>query len=164
MQSAEADEKIDLQLDPSRKALAKAAAREPFLKLLRELVQTYQAFIAYDEDHMRTLGLTQPQYDVIATLGNTSGMTMNVLAEKTLVTKGTLTGIVDRLEKKGLVRREVPPADRRCFMIVLTEAGEQLFESVFPDHTAYLKDRFDRLTPEEIQEISTHLKRLREIF
>lgn len=155
-------------IDPSqlsdRPAATRIAAKEPFMPLMREFVRAYQAFTVYDEEHIRQLNLTCPQFDVIATLGNTAGMTMHQLAEKTLVTKGTLTGIVDRLEKKGLVRREVPPEDRRCFMIVLTDEGERIFEEVFPAHIAYLKQRFSRLSEQESQEILSALQRLREIF
>ena len=142
----------------------KRAEKEPFMSMLRELAQTYQAFCAYDEPHIRELGLTPPQFDVIATLGNTSGMFMNQLAEKTLVTKGTLTGIIDRLEQKGLVRREVPPENRRCFLVVLTPEGERVFEDVFPAHISYLKERFGQLTEYELTHIKSALQRLREIL
>jgi len=134
------------------------------LGVVRELVRAYQAFSAYSEDHVRELELTGPQFEVICTLGNTSGMMMGQLAEKTLVTKGTLTGIVDRLEQKGLVRREVPPDNRRCFISVLTSEGEQVFEKVFPAHIDYLKERFGQLSQEEMEQMQTALKRLREIF
>lgn len=140
------------------------AAKEPFLGVLRELARTYQAFSSFDEDYIRHLGLTVPQYDVICTLGNTSGMMMGQLAEKTLVTKGTLTGIVDRLEKKGLVRREVPPENRRCFIIVLTAEGERVFEEVFPTHINYLKQRFSHLSAEQLQQMQTSLQQLRSVF
>ncbi|MFS8815998.1 MarR family transcriptional regulator, 2-MHQ and catechol-resistance regulon repressor [Thermostichus sp. MS-CIW-21] len=140
------------------------AAREPFLGLLRDLARAYQAFENYAGAHIRQMGLTAPQFDVLVTLGNTPGLTMNVLAQKTLVTKGTLTGIVDRLEQKGLVRREVPPENRRCFKIVLTEEGEKLFEQVFPAHVAYLKERFQKLDPEEMAQIQACLKKLQSIF
>jgi MarR family 2-MHQ and catechol resistance regulon transcriptional repressor len=156
---AQIDSKPSPQPTPSQKA-----AKEPCLAVLRELVRTYQAFSSFDDEHIRKLGLTVPQYDVIATLGNTSGMMMGQLAEKTLVTKGTLTGIVDRLEQKGLVQREVPPENRRCFMIVLTEAGEKLFEEIFPAHINRLKKRFERFDDAEIQQFQTSLQRLREIF
>lgn len=154
------------QIKPSDEGLtpSQKAAKEPALTLLRELVRTYQAFYAYDEAHVRQLGLTLPQFDVIATLGNTSGMMMSQLAEKTLVTKGTLTGIVDRLEQKGLVRREVPPENRRCFIIVLTSKGQQLFEEIFPEHIDYLKQRLSALSVEEIEQIRTALKQLRKVF
>jgi DNA-binding MarR family transcriptional regulator len=140
------------------------AVKEPFLVLVRELVRTYQAFSAYSEENIRELGLTAPQFDVICTLGNTPGMMMGQLAEKTLVTKGTLTGIIDRLEQKGLVRREVPPENRRCFIIVLTPEGERVFETVFPAHIDYLKERLGQLSNDEIQQIQSSLERLRNFF
>jgi len=154
---------VEIQQSESLTA-AQKAAKEPFLAVLRELARTYQAFTSYDEEHIRQLGLTVPQFDVIATLGNTPGMTMGQIAEKTLSTKGTLTGIVDRLERKGLVRREVPPENRRCFVIVLTPEGMRVFESVFPLHIAYLKERFDRLEPHQLKAIETSLKQLRDLF
>jgi hypothetical protein len=67
---------------------AKVAATEPFMAVVRELVRAYQAFRSYDDAHVRQLGLTPSQFDVISTLGNTPGMTLNKLAEKTLTTKG----------------------------------------------------------------------------
>jgi MarR family transcriptional regulator, 2-MHQ and catechol-resistance regulon repressor len=138
--------------------------QETVLAMVRDLVRTYQAFYTCDEAHIRNLGLTVPQFDVLCTLGNTSGMMMSQIAEKTLVTKGTLTGIIDRLEQKGLVRREVPPENRRCFIIVLTPAGESLFASVFPKHIAFLEERFAPLAEEEMKEIQTALKKLRDFF
>jgi len=140
------------------------AVQEPFLSLVRQLVRSYQAFEQISHSHIRQLGLTAAQFDVLATLGHTEGMTMNILAEKTLVTKGTLTGIVDRLEVKGLVQRFVPPEDRRCFTIRLTEAGERLFQATFPVHIAYLKGFFDQLSPSEQQAIQGSLARLAEVL
>ncbi|HEY9644274.1 MAG TPA: MarR family transcriptional regulator [Coleofasciculaceae cyanobacterium] len=140
------------------------AAQQPFLKTMRELARTYGAFAAYSENHVRQLGLTPCQFDVIATLGNTAGMSMRELAEKTLVTKGTLTGIIDRLEDKELVRREVPEDNRRSFIIVLTPKGEEVFEEVFPVHIDYLKERFDRLDSRDLEELRLLLKKLREAF
>jgi MarR family transcriptional regulator, 2-MHQ and catechol-resistance regulon repressor len=142
----------------------KTASQQPFLPVMKALAKTYQTFCAHDELHIRQFDLTVPQFDVIATLGNTDGMLMHELAEKTLVTKGTLTGIVDRLENKGLVRREVPPNNRRCFRVVLTETGDAVFRDVFPAHIAYLKTRFDHLNQAELDEIVTALNKLRRIF
>jgi MarR family transcriptional regulator, 2-MHQ and catechol-resistance regulon repressor len=131
---------------------------------MRSLATTYQTFYSHDDKHVRSLGLTLPQFDVIVTLGNTDGMLMNELADRTLVTKGTLTGIVDRLEQKGYVRREIPPNNRRCFRVVLTSSGEELFQYVFPEHIGYLKDRFDQLNGEELETIKAALDKLRSIF
>lgn len=143
---------------------SQAAARADFLPTVRELAQAYQAFNAYADRHIRDTGLTPAQFDVIATLGNTNGMTMGEVAERTLVTKGTLTGIIDRLEQKNLVRREVPPDNRRCFTLVLTPEGEEMFEQVFPSQIAYLQERFDKLDKAELEQLRLLLKKVRELF
>lgn len=109
-----------------------------FLPTLQALVQCYQAFEAYSAADIRAMGLTPPQFDVIATLGNTRGMTATELGEKTLITKGTLTGVVDRLAERGWVERVAHDSDRRCQIVRLTKAGETLFARVFPKHMAHL--------------------------
>lgn len=80
------------------------------LPVIRELVRAFQAFEQYSARHVRELGLTPPQFDVIATLGNTPGMSCKELSEKTLITKGTLTGVIDRLDRKR--RSDAPGAAR----------------------------------------------------
>jgi DNA-binding MarR family transcriptional regulator len=113
-----------------------------FLPTVQALVQCYQAFEAYSAAHIRALGLTPPQFDVIATLGNTPGMTATELGEKTLITKGTLTGVVDRLADRGWVERAAHGSDRRCQIVRLTKSGEALFAKVFPAHMAHVAAGF----------------------
>ncbi len=135
------------------------------MKVLRPLVETYFAFIRRDEPHVRSLGLTPSQFDVIATLGETEGMTCKELSEKTLVTKGTLTGVLDRLEKKGLIERMPSREDRRCTLIRLTPKGDARFREVFPAHIHHLKPFFERaLTTAEASKLSTLLLRLKDSF
>ncbi|CUA93587.1 MarR family winged helix-turn-helix transcriptional regulator [Thiomonas bhubaneswarensis] len=110
----------------------------PFLPLVRELVRTYQAFERVSAGHVRSMGLTPAQFDVVATLGNTQGMNPKQLGEKTLITKGTLTGVVDRLAEKGLVQRLPDPRDGRGQIVRLTAQGQALFETVFPAHVAHI--------------------------
>jgi DNA-binding MarR family transcriptional regulator len=143
---------------------SKQAAQEPYLALVRELVFTYQAFTKTGETHIRKLGLTPPQFDVIATLGNTKGFNFKELGEKTLITKGTLTGVIDRLEEKGLVQRQMDQHDRRMFQVVLTKQGEEIFEKVFPAQILHFRKQFQTLTSEEHEEILTALRKLKKIF
>lgn len=148
----------------SRSVEPELAIEEGFIPVMRELVRTYQAFSSYSDSHVRGLGVTPSQFDVIATLGGTKGMSMGELAAKTLVTKGTLTGIVDRLEKRGVVRREVPADNRRSFTVVLTPKGEELFEEIFPQHINYLKERFAQIETTELEILQILLKKLRILF
>jgi len=143
---------------------AKNAARQEFMPLMRELVRAYQAFSAFDSGLHRKHGLTASQADVIFTLGNTDGMTCGEIGERTLITKGTLTGVIDRLAAKGLVLRRAVSSDGRCTRIVLTPDGEALFESVFPVHVGELKARFDRMNRAEQATALQSLKSLRRVF
>ena len=143
---------------------AVAANREAFVPTMRELVRAYQAFTSYSDSHVRQLGLTPSQFDVIATLGGTNGMSMGDVAAKTLVTKGTLTGIIDRLEQKDLVRREVPEGNRRSFTVVLTPTGEDVYKEVFPAHIAHLRQRFEQLDQSELELLRVLLQKLRVVF
>lgn len=131
---------------------------------IRELVRAYQAFEASSAEHVRGLGLTPAQFDVIATLGNTPGMTPTQLTRKTLITKGTLTGVVDRLVVKGLVSRLAHEADGRSLLVTLTRKGERLFREVFPAHVAYIERFFGDYTAEDHAQIQAVLERLRNTF
>ena len=103
---------------------------DPYLKLVRPLVEAYLAFWRADSRHIRSLRLTPSQFDVIATLGDSAGMTCAELSAKTLVTKGTLTGVLDRLTAKGLIRRDAVKSDRRYTTIRLTPKGEAAVRQV----------------------------------
>jgi len=143
---------------------ARAAARADFLPLMRTLVGAYQAFECCAVAHIRELGLKPPEFDVLCTLGNTDGMTLKELGERTLIYKTTLTGVVDRLEAQGLVRRTPHRDDRRCTRAVLTEAGEALFERVFPAHVAHLEARFARLPADQRALAVGVLRRIQALF
>lgn len=142
----------------------KAAANESFLPLMRELARAYQAFAAYDALGYRDSDLTTAQADVVFTLGNTDGRTFKQIGERTLITKGTLTGVIDRLEQKGLVRRVTCIDDRRCVLVTLTAKGKRKFEKEFPRQIAYLKERFDRLSASDARAALRSLKNLQALF
>lgn len=135
-----------------------------FLPTLRELVRSNQAFERYSAAHVRELGLTPAQFDVIATLGNTPGMSCKELGEKTLITKGTLTGVLDRLAERRLIERCDDSGDARRTHIALTPTGEALFADVFPRHLAHLERAFSRLSASELKQLEQALAALRVAF
>lgn len=136
--------------------------REPFFPALRELARCYQAFESFSARHIRGLGLTPAQFDIVATLGNTEGMSFKELGEKTLITKGTLTGVVDRLASQDLVRRVACTTDGRSQIVQLTAKGDDLFRRVFPEHVAHLRKAFERIDAEQLALTETALRNLRE--
>ena len=135
-----------------------------FRSTLRELVHCYQAFEGYASAHICQQGLTISQFDILVTLGNGQSMTPKELVEKTLITKGTLTGVVDRLQLKGLVSRTPSTLDGRSQIITLTKKGQKLFEKVFPEHLTYMGQAFAHLQATEISHIGEVLSNLRYTF
>jgi len=101
---------------------------------------------------------------VLCTLGNTDGLTFKDLSERTLIYKTTLTSVVDRLEEKGLTHRKACSEDRRCIFVCLTDAGDALFQQVFPAHVDYLRQRMADLQPEQMRELLQSLETLRALL
>ena len=135
---------------------------DPYLKVLRPLVEAYQAIFQVGDRHIRSMGLTPPQFDVIAELGGTQGMTCAELSQSTLLAKASLTGILDRLEAKELIQRQVVHTDRRATNVRLTRKGENLYRKAFPAHANVMRPYFERaLTKQEIMLMQDMLRRLR---
>jgi MarR family transcriptional regulator, organic hydroperoxide resistance regulator len=133
---------------------------DTFPTVLRQLLRTHQAFLSYAASHVHKLDLTLPQFDVIITLGGTAGMPYKTLGEKTLITKGTLTGVINRLEDKGLIQRVASKTDGRSQIIRLTETGNALFERTFPEHLQFINRLFDDYSPEDVATLEADLVRL----
>ena len=92
-------------------------------------------------------------------------MTCSELSRRTLVTKGTLTGVLDRLMAKGLIRRDDVKDDRRRIRVRLTEKGDALFRKTFAAHIAFLRPYFERaLSQKDAETLSSLLLRLRDSF
>ena len=108
--------------------------------------------------------LTESQFDVIATLGNTEGMTCKELGEHTLITKGTLTGVLDRMEARQLIIRRTDAGDARRTHIALTRTGAAMFDEVFPAHMKHLQRAFGRLSESELKHLQQGLATLRLAF
>lgn len=135
------------------------------LKLVRPLVEAYLAFWRAGSRHIKSMRLTPSQFDVLVTLGDTQGMTCSELSAQTLVTKGTLTGVLDRLVSKGLVRRETIRGDRRATRVLLTAKGDALFRKTFTAHVAFLRPFFEQaLSAQEVEQVCLSLGRLRDSF
>jgi DNA-binding MarR family transcriptional regulator len=135
-----------------------------FMSLMKELASTYQAFEGYSTSHIKRLGLTTTQFDILATLGNQPPMTCSELGEKTLILKGTMTGVLERMEAKGLIEKIPNQADGRSYMIGLTKSGDKLFKKIFPEHLQYLEQAFSGLSKKEIEQAVKALREVKAVF
>jgi len=83
------------------------------------------------ESRIGIFDLTVAQFQVLRRLYDHNNLGTLQLAKETGLDTGTITGVVDRLEQKGLVRRERNTQDRRAVQVLLTPAGEELQEPLY---------------------------------
>jgi len=105
-------------------------------------------------------GVSLSQFDVLATLLHGEGITQQELAERLLVTKGNVVGLIDRVSAAGWVERRPDPEDRRANRLYLTEAGRNVVCGAFPGHAADVRKAFGRLTEAELRQMHELLERL----
>jgi DNA-binding MarR family transcriptional regulator len=82
--------------------------------------------------------LTPAQFDVLVQLHLAPDISQQMLADRLLVTKGNIVGLLDRLERADLVERRADPTDGRAHVISLTERGANLVARVIPEHEALI--------------------------
>jgi MarR family transcriptional regulator, 2-MHQ and catechol-resistance regulon repressor len=137
---------------------------ERYLRSIRLLAECLQGFERFSAEHIRRFDLTPSQFDIIATLGNTDGMTCKTLGEKTLITKGTMTGVLDRLDKKGLIERGKNLDDKRCQFVRLTAQGNAVFQEVFPQVVQHGKTLFSQYAEADFAAIERELGKLKRVI
>ena len=135
------------------KLTAESASSEAFIPLMQELAAAYQAFSLYDAEGLRTSGskLTPSQARVIFTIGGTEGMTCKDIGDITLITK-------------GLVERWAVEGDGRKTIVALTRRGDRVYESEFPRHVAFLKEKFDGLSARDRKQAIALLAKIKALF
>ena len=108
---------------------------EQIVTALRRIIR---AIDLHSRDLMQQCGLTAPQLMALREAGRLARATPGGLAEAIHVSQATMTGILDRLERQGLVARVRDDVDRRSVTITVTEAGKTLL----PTAPSLLQDRF----------------------
>jgi len=112
------------------------------------------------EDDLANVGLTPPQFYVLATIGYAGGLPFGEIGAKMMVTVSNLTGIVDRLEEKKMVVRRRDDHDRRVVHVVLTEKGAKLYKTTIPLFEKSIAQVFLMLNRKQQKELSTLLRKL----
>jgi len=94
------------------------------LDLVAAVMATADCFLRESQRLFRPLGLTGAQYNVLNILAaSPDGISQRELGDRLVVDRSNVTGLLDRLEKSGWVRRTDDPEDRRVYRVVLTPAG-----------------------------------------
>jgi len=130
------------------------------LDLWVKLARSFTTIQHTAEEHVRSLGLTLPQFGVLECLGHKGELTFTELSRKQLVSGGNMTVVVDNLEKEGIVERSRCLEDRRQVFVRLTPKGKKLFDRIFAQHAEVIADSVSGITPEEQERLAMLLKKL----
>lgn len=134
--------KLFPELDPS--------ACEVFLNLMQAGDEAFRVVDAHLAEH----NISQGRFMVLMLLFNkmtncAQPRTPAELADLSHVTRATMTGLIDTLERDGFVTREQDLADRRMTTVTLTEKGRLLLQQILPPHFRRMADLMHPLTEQE---------------
>lgn len=125
-----------------------------------KLMRASRSVLARIEPGLAAHGLTPTQLGVLEAVLHKGPMTQRDLGRKVLTSAGNMTDVIDKLERRGLVRRLPAPADRRAVRVELTGEGRALIEQVFPAHAADIARAMAGLDTAELGELDGLLRRL----
>lgn len=125
-------------------------ACEVFLHLLRSGDEAFRV----TEEHFHAEGLSQGRFTTLMllydkTCGQAHVLTPAQLAERSGVTRATMTGLIDTLERDGMVTRKPDPGDRRQLCVELTRRGIAFLEKILPEHFRRVSRLMEALSESE---------------
>jgi MarR family transcriptional regulator, 2-MHQ and catechol-resistance regulon repressor len=106
------------------------------------------------------LGMCTSDFGALELLLHKGPQPVNALGRRLLLTSGSMTAAVDRLERRGLVGRRPDPLDRRARVVFLTPSGRSLIRKAFERHAADMEEAAAGLTPAERSTLVALLKKL----
>ncbi len=134
--------------------------RDTSLDLYIALTRASQWVNAHVDRDIKRSGLNRTEFGVLELLYHKGSQPLQQIGGKVLMSSGNITYVVDKLEQKGLVRRRACTEDRRLVYADITDAGRQMIEEVFPEHTEVIRQAVDGLDEGEKMAVSALLKKL----
>jgi DNA-binding MarR family transcriptional regulator len=108
----------------------------------------------------RRADLTGPQLAVVKLLEQIGDLSLSELSERIRAQNSTVTGIIDRMEREGLVTRERSREDRRVVYIKLTPKGRKLAEEIPVEPMVVFKGALESLTAQEVKDLMRILTKI----
>jgi MarR family transcriptional regulator, lower aerobic nicotinate degradation pathway regulator len=125
------------------------------------LAKAYQRALVIFKEHFEGYDLTPQQYGLLGFLWQEDGITQAELSAKSQIDRTTMGGLIDRLEKEGLVVRRSHPEDRRAYRICLTEKGKALEPVLIPIAARAQEQFVAKLNPQEVETLTSLLEKIR---
>ena len=130
------------------------------LRTYVKLMRAAESVTARTHRHLSSTGLTISQFAVLEALYQLGSLSQREIGQKILRSSGNITMVIDNLEKSELVRRKRSEADRRFFIVHLTDRGYHLINKIFPPHAAVIAEDLGALTAAEQDTLGRLCKKL----
>jgi MarR family transcriptional regulator, 2-MHQ and catechol-resistance regulon repressor len=130
------------------------------LKLFIVLSRAYKVVNEQVNGFIQTSGLNPTEFAVLELLYHKGPQPLQQIGGKILLASGSITYVVDKLEKKQLLKRVACPQDRRITYAAITEDGIELIERIFPEHEQNIHELLSVLSEEEMEQARAILKKL----
>lgn len=130
------------------------------LKLFIVLSRATRSVHDQVEADIRSYGLNPTEFAVLELLYHKGDQPIQQIGKKVLLSSGSITYVVDKLEKKQLLIRKSCPKDRRVTYAAITESGISLMNKIFPKHTEAIEEIFKELSTEEQKKTIELLKKV----
>ncbi len=108
----------------------------------------------------REVGLTGPQLTVIKLLETFENLSLSNLSERIRAQNSTVTGIIDRMEREGLVRRERSTVDRRVVHIRLSDKGQKLAKQIQVEPMEIFREALESLSQADLRDLLRIMNKL----
>jgi len=131
---------------------------EEALRVLTILLRASGSVSNMLKKDMRTYSVNPTEFAVLEVLFSLGKQPIQIIGNKVLLASSSITYVIDQLEKKGMVERVQNEDDRRVTLVSLTEEGQELMESIFPQHSEVIKQLFNDLSDEELHQLGEALK------
>jgi MarR family transcriptional regulator, 2-MHQ and catechol-resistance regulon repressor len=113
-----------------------------------------------DRKSIQDSGLGLSDFAIMEALLHKGPLMINQIGEKVLLTSGSMTAAINRLEKEDYVKRIKDTEDGRCCYVALTKSGQNVIEAAYAGHVKNLEKVADVLSSEEKVELVRLLKKL----
>lgn len=110
---------------------------DPGYDLIIQVMSVANVMVKESHRLFRPHGLSEAQFNVLNVLGpEPAGLSQRALSDVLVVDRSNITGLLDRMEQSGWVKRADHPSDRRVYVVTLTETGRALWQKVLPEYIA----------------------------
>jgi MarR family 2-MHQ and catechol resistance regulon transcriptional repressor len=130
------------------------------LRLTRVLKNMVNVLYASLESDIDSYGLSRETFQILEFLYNKGPHPIQKISDTFSIPSGSITYVVDKLEKKAFVERLPIPGDRRKTNVALTEEGRSYFDTIFPKHVQTISNNLTYVTDEEKHKLIELLKKI----